>query len=57
MLTKTSIALTVIVAICSGAVAAEKRQQGGWGYYGSSQPGGCAHGNWDPNGLRCDAGE
>ena len=57
MFTKTSIALAIIVAICSGAIAAEKRQQGGWGYYGSSQPGGCAHGNWDPNGLRCDGTE
>jgi hypothetical protein len=53
---KTSIALAVIVAICSGAIAAEKRQPGTWGYYGSSQPGGCAHGTRDPSGLRCDVG-
>jgi hypothetical protein len=30
MFTKTSIALAIIVAICSGAVAAEKRQNGAY---------------------------
>ena len=57
MFAKTSIALAIVVAICSGAIAAEKRQQSGWGYYGSSQAGGCAHGVWDANGLRCDLSE
>jgi len=57
MFTKTSIALAIIVAICSGAVAAEKRQPGAWGYYGKQQLGGCAHGTWDPYGMRCDGVE
>ena len=55
MLTRTSIALAIIVALASGAIAAEKRQQRAWGYYGHQQLGNCAHGTWDAYGLRCDA--
>jgi hypothetical protein len=58
MLTKTSIALAIIVAICSGAVAAEKRQNGAANAYGRSAPTvQCAHGTWDAHGLRCDGVE
>jgi hypothetical protein len=56
MFTKTSIAVAVVVAICSGAVAAEKRHQPGANAYGKSlsvNP--CAHGVWDPYGARCDS--
>jgi len=56
MLTKTSFALAVIVALAAGAGAVEKRQQNGWPYYGGQQLGSCAHGTWDSYGLRCDAG-
>ena len=55
VLTRTSIALAIIVALASGAIAAEKRQQRAWGYYGHQQLGNCAHGTWDVYGLRCDA--
>jgi hypothetical protein len=55
MFTKTSIALAVVVALCSGAVAAEKRQNGAWNAYGKSAPvARCLHGVWDAYGARCD---
>ena len=55
MFTKTSIALTIIVAICSGAVAAEKRQQGAAKAFGNDRTiVHCLHGTWDAYGLRCD---
>jgi hypothetical protein len=58
MFSKTSIALAIIVAICSGAVAAEKRQNGAANAYGRSGPVvQCAHGVWDAYGLRCDSAE
>jgi hypothetical protein len=45
MFTKTSIAVAVVVAICSGAVAAEKRHQPGANAYGKSlSVNSCAHG-------------
>jgi hypothetical protein len=55
MFTKTSIALALVVAICSGALAAEKRQQGGANAFGSERTiTHCLHGTWDAYGLRCD---
>jgi hypothetical protein len=59
MFAKTSIALAIIVAICSGAVAAEKRQNGAANAYGRSAPVfvQCAPGVWDAYGLRCDSAE
>ena len=58
MLTKTSIALTIIVAICSSAVAAEKRQPSAANSFGNSRTiVECTHGAWDAYGLRCDAAE
>jgi hypothetical protein len=58
MFTKTSIALAIMIAICSGAVAAEKRQNGAANTYGRSAPVvHCAHGVWDAYGLRCDSAE
>jgi hypothetical protein len=56
MFTKTTIALTVIVAIASSAVAAEKRQPAS--AYGRAQTiVECAHGTWDAYALRCDAAD
>ena len=58
MFTKTSIALAIIVAIGSAAVAAEKRQLGPASAYGRSQTiVECTHGSWDAYGLRCDSGQ
>ena len=58
MFSKTSIALAIIVAISSGALAAEKRQNGAANAYGRSAPVvQCAHGVWDAYGLRCDSAE
>jgi hypothetical protein len=58
MFTKTSIALTIIVAICSGAVAAEKRQRSAADAFGNSRTiVECTHGAWDAYGLRCDGAE
>ena len=58
MFTKTSIALAILVAICSGAVAAEKRQSSAANAFGNSRTiVECTHGAWDAYGLRCDAGE
>jgi hypothetical protein len=57
MFTKTSIALAIIVAISSGAVAAPKHQNGAGAYGASPVPAPvlrCVHGTWDPNGVRCD---
>jgi hypothetical protein len=57
MFTKTSIALALIVAICSGASAADKRYQDGASAYGSSVLiNRCVHGTWDAYGMRCDSG-
>jgi len=57
MLTKTSIALAIVVAICSGAVAAEKRK-GGANAFGSDRTiTHCHYGVWDAYGLRCDPNE
>jgi hypothetical protein len=57
MLTKTSIALAVIVAICVGAVAAERRHHPAANAYSRSLPvNPCAHGVWDAYGVRCDSG-
>jgi hypothetical protein len=54
MFSKTSIALAIIVAICSGALAAEKRQNGAARAYAPAPAVvHCAHGTWDPYGLRC----
>ena len=56
MFTKTSIALAIIVALASGAVAAEKRQQGGANAFGNERTiVHCLHGTWDAYGLRCDS--
>jgi hypothetical protein len=56
MLTKTAIALAIIVAIASNAVAAEKRQNGAANAYGRLAPVvKCAHGVWDAYGARCDS--
>jgi len=56
MFTKTSIALAIVVAICSGAVAAEKRHQGGANAFAREAPvARCA--SWDAYGLRCDRSE
>ena len=45
MFAKTSIALAIIVAICSGAVAAEKRHQGGANAFAREAPvARCAYG-------------
>jgi len=52
MFTKTSIALAIIVAICSGAVAAEKRAAKAFGNDRTIVH--CLHGTWDAYGLRCD---
>jgi hypothetical protein len=59
MLTKTAIALAIIVAIASNAVAAEKRQNGAANAYGRSAPVvvKCAHGVWDGYAVRCDSAE
>ena len=58
MFTKTSIALAILVAICSGAIAAEKRQPSAANAFGNSRTIiECTHGAWDAYGLRCDAGE
>ena len=59
MFAKTSIALAIIVAISSGALAAEKRQNGAANAYGRSAPVfvQCAHGVWDAYALRCDSAE
>ena len=58
MFTKTSIALAIILAISSGAVAAEKRQPGAANAFGSELPVvRCVHGTWDAYGLRCDSAE
>jgi hypothetical protein len=58
MLTKTAIALAIIVAIASNAVAAEKRQNSAANAYGRSAPVvQCAHGVWDAYGVRCDSAE
>jgi len=54
MLTKTSIVLALIAAICSSAVAAEKRQIGPFGSPLTIVE--CTHGTWDAYGLRCDSG-
>jgi hypothetical protein len=59
MFTKASIALAVVIAICSSAVAAEKRHNGA-GAYGASPSVPvlrCVHGNWDPAGLRCEGAD
>jgi len=58
MFTKSSIALAIIGAIASSALAAEKRQNGAANAYGRSAPVvQCAHGVWDAYGLRCDSAE
>ena len=58
MFAKTSIALAIVVAICSGAVAAEKRHQGGANAFAREAPiARCANGVWDAYGLRCDLSE
>ena len=54
MFIKTSIALAIVVAICSGAVAAEKRQAGA-NAFAREAPARCA--SWDAYGLRCDRAE
>jgi hypothetical protein len=55
MLTKISTALAIIVAICSGAVAGEKRQGTAENAFTSTRPiVHCVHGVWDSYGLRCD---
>ena len=57
MFTKTSIALALIVAICSSASSADKRYQDGASAYGSSVLiNRCVHGTWDAYGMRCDSG-
>jgi hypothetical protein len=57
MFSKTSIALAIIVALCSGALAAEKRQNGAARAYGAAPViVHCAHGTWDAYGVRCDSG-
>ena len=56
MFAKTSIALAVIVVICSGAVAAEKRENGAASANGGSAPiTDCAHGTWTVAGVRCNS--
>jgi hypothetical protein len=59
MFTKTSIALAIVVAICSGAVAADKRHNGAGAYAASpvAPIARCVHGNWDPAGLRCEGSD
>ena len=57
MLTKTSIALALIVAITSGAGAADRRQPGPRDAFGSPQIiVECTRGVWDAYALRCDRG-
>ena len=57
MFAKTSIALAIIVAICSGAVAAEKRQRGADAFGSHRTITHCLYGVWDSYGLRCDPAE
>jgi hypothetical protein len=57
MFAKTSIAVAIVVAICSGAVAAEKRNSTANAYVRSAPIVHCAHGVWDAYALRCDAAE
>ena len=58
MFTKTSIAVAIVVAICSGAIAAEKRQTGAANAFGNSRTiVECTHRVWDSYGLRCDGAE
>ena len=57
MFTKTSIALPLVVAICSGAVAAEKRQGGANAFGNGRTIVHCGYGTWDAYGLRCDPAE
>jgi hypothetical protein len=57
MFTKTSIALALVVAICSGAVAAEKRQGGANAFGNGRTIVHCGYGTWDAYGLRCDPAE
>jgi hypothetical protein len=58
MFTKTSIALAIIVALASGAVAAEKRQHGVANAQAATPVfvNRCAHGVWDAYAVRCDSG-
>jgi hypothetical protein len=55
MFSKTSIALAFIVALASGAVAAEKRGLNAFGNDRTIVH--CLHGTWDAYALRCDSGE
>jgi hypothetical protein len=58
MFARTSIAVAIVVAICSGAVAAEKRQNSTANAYVRAAPiVQCAHGVWDAYGVRCDSAE
>ena len=65
MYTKTSLALALVIALSSGAVAAEKKRQPpprtGWDAYAATRieapPTPCLHGVWDPYAKRCDASE
>jgi hypothetical protein len=55
--TKTSIALALVVALASSAVAAQQRQLGPRDAFGSPHTiVECTHGVWDAYGLRCDSG-
>jgi hypothetical protein len=57
MFAKTSIALAIVVAICSGAVAAEKRQGAANAFGNHRTITHCSYGVWDSYGLRCDPAE
>jgi hypothetical protein len=57
MFAKTSIALALIVAICSGAVAAEKRQGSANAFGNHRTITHCLYSVWDAYGLRCDPAE